>query len=450
MEILDSLNISNTRLYIYYSLVIIAAIYTLKRFGVNRYTVFVVLLFWTGLFDFLEYIGLFNADLLKVLLFFYALGLFGRSVFQNKAKNDAILNLVFLLFSLSFWYTYVMHPGNWLTWASQYSMKYAFPFLIYHGLKSLHFKQSKTVFIAKLILFIILVQVVLSVLKVISFGGFMESVVGSTALIGGGNAVTFPLLALFFIWADSKGSFNRKYWLIAGSILFIAIASMKRTPMFAFPLFVALLFLYVRRNSSFSALLKYLPLGFLLLYIGVRANFTLNPDKKVWGRFDLEYAWKYAIFYNFGTYDLSKPTEITSGRGGSLLLLFHPKSLNLTSIEKKMFGNGVAAAVTRQRGRFLGGREYNIEHKGLMGAFTMEVYKLGYSGAILYLLFIMLIINKIKYYKLKIVMIIWFFIDYFLYYGFIVFVPALFFLLMFTIYYLNINYNNESVTSRSI
>ena len=103
------------------------------------------------------------------------------------------------------------------------------------------------VFTAKLLLFIILAQFVLSIVKVFSIGGFMESIVGSTALIGGGNAVTLPLLALFFIWADSKGTFDRKYWLIAASVLLIAIASMKRTPMFAFPLFVALLFLFVKK-----------------------------------------------------------------------------------------------------------------------------------------------------------------------------------------------------------
>src|SRR5690606_38857329 len=113
-----------------------------------------------------------------------------------------------------------------------------------------------TLYTAKLLLFIIMVQVVLSILKVLSIGGFMESIVGSIQFVGGGTAVTLPLVTLFYVWVESNGSFNRHYWLIAASVLFIAIASMKRTPMFAFPLFVALLFLFVKKNTSFSGLYK--------------------------------------------------------------------------------------------------------------------------------------------------------------------------------------------------
>ena len=74
------------------------------------------------------------------------------------------------------------------------------------------------------------------------------------------------------------------------------------------------------------------------------------------GRFDLDYAWKYALMYNFGTDDLIHQPGVTSGRGGALLLLFSPNSLNLISTEKKMFGNGVTTVVTNKHGRFFRGR----------------------------------------------------------------------------------------------
>ena len=268
-------------------------------------------------------------------------------------------------------------------------------------------------------------------------GGLMECIVGSIQLIGGGTAVTLPILGIFLIWLSCRGKFRKKDWFLSISVLLIALVSAKRTPIFTFPLFIGLLFFWAKENTKLFSLIKYIPLGLLLLYVGVRANYTLNPDGKVWGRFDLGYAYRYALIYNFGTDNLSNPPEVTSGRGGSLLMLFHPKSMNLNTTKKLLFGNGVSQVVTSKNGRFMGGEAYNIKHEGLMGAFTMEVYKLGYLGALSYLLFILAIINTIRHKRFKIVMAIWFIIDYFLYYGSMSFQPALSFLFIFIISYSN-------------
>ena len=125
MELISGLNVSGTRLLIYYSLVFIAGMYTLYRFHLTKYTLFVVLLFWIGFFDYLEYIGLFNANILKIILFCYAVALWGKSIFVKGYQHDWYINLLFVFFSLSYWVSFLLHPQDGLTVTSQTGTSWA-------------------------------------------------------------------------------------------------------------------------------------------------------------------------------------------------------------------------------------------------------------------------------------------------------------------------------------
>ncbi|MBK7478816.1 MAG: hypothetical protein IPI69_03165 [Bacteroidales bacterium] len=74
--------------------------------------------------------------------------------------------------------------------------------------------------------------------------------------------------------------------------------------------------------------------------------------------------------YNFGTskvYEINE-TDITSGRGGSLLLLFQPGKIGLQNAKEILFGQGIVDYALSSEGRFVGGKAYGIEHYGLLSS----------------------------------------------------------------------------------
>lgn len=428
---------------IYYVFIAFSGLYIIWRYSFNKYAVLFVLVFWAGFFDYAVSITSISVNLIKVFTFLCAFFIFGKGMIWKVGSKLNLIDVVFILFSISYWISFALDIQNVLTVSSQYFLKYFFPFLVFHGLRFSLNNPNRINYFASIFILIVKFQILFSVLKILSIGGVLESIVGSLQYIGGGTAVSLSMLALLLIWLHRKGSISRYDWLFIFLVLVISFASVKRTPIFVFPVFLGLLFVYVKRSIKIFTLIKYTPLIVILFYFGVRSNATLNPDAKVGGKFDIEFVYNYVVNYNFGSGSPQGPNVITEGRGGSLFLLFDPESLNLKSIPKLFFGNSISSAVTAEKGRFLGGDEYNIDHEGLMGSITMEVYKIGYLGTSLFLLFIILMVNTIKNRKFRNLVFLWLFIDLFLYYGTTVFNPALSTLFVFIVYYSNQQLNYE-------
>ncbi len=437
--------ISDTTYLIYYLFVFLAAIYTLWKIGYNKFTIVIVLVFWAGLFDFLDYINILPLNIYKILVFAYSLVYWGPNVVSNKYAADRYINLSFLIFTLLFFFSNIYNQQALITVFSQFSLKYAFPFLAYHGLKDISRNHLKAESIANIFIFIIKVQVVLSIIKIIVIGGFMEFLVGSLQFNGGGQAVSFPILALIIFWLVKKGHFNRKDWLIVFSFLIISLASTKRTPVFMFPLFVGLLSIYVPKRNSLIKILKYSPLVIILFIMGVKTNPTLNPQNSTWGSFNLNYTVDYAIQYLFGVRDVNYISESSASRGGSLFLAVNPESLGLKDSHQVFLGKGVADVATESKGRFRGGEGgYGLEHQGMVSRFVELIYTLGYFGLAFYLLFILSLVFVINNHRIRITVLLWFIIDFLLYYNTTIDVPALSFLFIYIILYSNLSTNNSN------
>ncbi len=415
MEIVGLGSISDTRILLYYVFVGLGAFHFVYKFGLNRISLFVLLIFWEGIFGFLAKNGFFNYDLYKIAVLSYAIIMYGPNIFEKKNKTDVYINIAFLLFSIFYWTTYFLNIQPIFTVASQFSIKYVIPFLFYHAIKDMVFSSKKTNYLLRLFLYIIYLQVAFSVLKVFIFGVLTESIVGSIQGAGGGTAVVLPVLSYFLFYLFKNGRFDLKDWLIITSFMIVAVASNKRAPVFIFPLFIFFTLTYVQKSIRAFTLLKYIPVVFILFYFGVKTNPSLNPEKSTWGSFNLRYAIDYALYYNFQTDNLLN--DELGGRGGGLVLIFNPESLNLKSIDNVLFGHGVADVVTRKYGKFVGGSEYGLIHEGAIGvgAGIRKIYMLGYVGLISYLLLVFSYLRIIKNKKFVLAFLGLFFYDFFLY-----------------------------------
>jgi hypothetical protein len=312
----------------------------------------------------------------------------------------------------------MLNGGKIFTILSQYLYKYGFVFLIYHGIKDITYDQNKIEFLKNLILQILYIQVLLSILKILLYGFGVERTVGSINYSSGGMAVILPILGLIFYWIITSGIFKAKDWLLVCSLLIIAIASEKRSPIILFPLFILLLFFYVRKNFRLIRIVKYFPLVFLIFYVGLRITPSFNPEHKIGGSFDIKHAVNFIIKYNFGTTNkdlIYSENYENSGRGGSLLLPLYPEKLALHDLEEKLLGKGIYEVATLKYGRFLGGNRYGIEHAGLVGAINKELYSIGYLNVIFLILFSLMIIKTIKYKRFRITILVLYFWSLFLY-----------------------------------
>jgi len=426
----------------YYSIVALGVVYVLVRSGINRLSLFVVLIFWEGLFGFLGVINIY-----KIMVFAYALVILSQNKWTQSYK-DKYINLFFLLFSIFFWISYLLYGGNLITILSQYGFKYGMVFLIYHGFKEFFSSAQRREYFKRLLLRVLTIQIILSVIKIIIIGFPVETNVGSITYGAGGTAVVIPIIGLIFYWViNNNGNFRIKNWLYVSSLLIVAIASGKRSPMILFPLCIAILFISGHEKFKISRVIKYLPiaitLSFILFYFGLRLLPSLNPDQKVWGRFDPQYTLDYVLIYNFGTDELGKIEQAEEGRGASLFLLFKPNELNLKNIIEILFGKGIYKTATKSSGRFLGGRAYGIDHQGLLGTFIYVIYSLGYAGFLSMLCFSLALLNSIKQNNIKYILIGFYVYEFFLYANQVVFSNASAVLVVFVCHYCGMFVNSS-------
>lgn len=432
--------ISNFSINVFYTLVCISLILFFFKYRFNKYTLFLSFLFWNGLFS---YFDLDNAY--KIFITLLIISIFKIRKYKSTMNQKFLYtNICFALFSISYWISFLIDGKGFVTIISQYIVKFLIPFLFFHGLYTLSQFDKSIKNIIKYIYTFLIIQIVLSILKIILFFGFVESIVGTVQYIGGGTAVVLPILGLLFLWIYHNGAFSRKQWIFVFSLLVIPLSSGKRSPVFIFPLMILLLINFLKKRIKPHQLILYFLLIFMLFYIGVKTNVTLNPEKSTWGSFDITYLYNYTLKYSFGTTQIQDIFIQTKGRGGGLIALFNPHSLNLQTILSLLFGNGLYSVVTKQEGRFIGGESYGIEHEGLMSAATQLVYTLGYIGFILYLLFIYSMIKFINFRKFRMIFTVFFLYDFFLYYNSLFQVPILSFLSIFIIHYSNVINNSDN------
>ena len=397
----------------YYTVVAFGSLFLIAKFHFNKQIIFLVLLFSEGLF---AYIGnkfqLMFRDIYVATLILLPIILFSKNIFFNRSKIITKINIVFLLFTISFWVTYSITDQSLLTNLSQYGKKYLLPFLFFHEINSLRFTEKKMELFTRFFWYVLIIQILLSILKIILFG-FGESIVGSISFSGGGLATTLPIVGLLFIWIKSKGQLNRNEWLFLFGMFFIAIASNKRAPVFVIPIVLALLYFYVAKSKTLLTILKYVPIFLLLAYLGIRSNPTLNPENSRWGSFNVGYAYNYAKDYTFGSGTRkSHDSDIAYGRGSTLIALFSKDALDKPP-QDFLFGEGVDKILGTYAD--FDANAYGVASKGSLNRALSCFISLGFLGLFFQVLYGLLIIGTIQQTRLRYLVVLIFLWDYFLY-----------------------------------
>lgn len=434
-------------LMLYYAIVTVGAFYTLYRFGISKITLLIIFIFWEGLF------GYFNESInfieyYKITIFVFICALFGPCIFSNKFKTDKFVNICFLLFSASFWISCIINNQISLTSASQFFYKFSLPFFFYHGLKDIRYNSHKADFLSRLLLFLVFLQVIFSIIKLALVRGPLEFIVGSIQFMGGGTAVALPILAFFLYFLIKDGTIKGRNWIPVAAFVIIGLASAKRSQIFVFPVVILVTLFLIQKTNRFFSALQYLPIILILFYVGVKTNYTLNPEHSMWGSFDLQYLYSYIMEYNFGTENTGYLFEQTTGRGGALKMLIAPGSLGFNSIGELLFGKGLEDVVLSKYGRFFG-EGYGIAHSSLMGESIKILFTLGYAGLISYFLFAFSIIQLISNMKMRLIVLGFFLWEITLYAGAVLLTGSLAFLFVFICLYSNNKLESSPVNNEA-
>ena len=182
----------------------------------------------------------------------------------------------------------------------------------------------------------------------------------------------------------------------------------------------------------------------LLFYIGVRLTPSFNPEKIVWGSFDLEYVINYTENYSMGKVEDGEEREEYTGRVGSALIFWNTfKDIDNYTL-KTLFGEGVERAYTsaENRGTYdQFGRDYGLDHRGDITGVLMTLIAIGVVGVILLVIYYCFLFRLVRYKRLRIVLFVLVMFDFIFYNNTMIRNPFVSTLLMFVIVYSLVQYS---------
>lgn len=207
--------------------------------------------------------------------------------------------------------------------------------------------------------------------------GICEPYIGTMASHSGGLTTLFSLTG-FCICEIMYFSVKKRTWIwgCIGFILFGLIGE-KRALVFMIPAFFFISFLiYSLLTRQFgTAFLKKIVSGVILIpllfYVMVRINPSFNPDRKIWGDFDLGYTLNYAEKYNSGTLRMD---DDNVGRSEALTV-FHKHIFN-DNLYNVLFGYGAGILVQSA---------FNHEVSGSVQTYSLNRWGIGYGISIGYI-----------------------------------------------------------------
>lgn len=385
-----------------------------------------------------------------------------RQAWKTYRVKDTWFTIAFVLLTLQFFLATLFYSSNtWTIIFSQYT-RYVEIYLLLFLLKDAIYVRGQKDKLLCLFYDIMLMQIFISCVKWLLFRRQIESLVGSFSIIGGAMGTTIPILGFIILWFYRKGKFTWKDWLYLAGLFFLGFTTGKRAVMFILPLVVAAFMIYVkgiRLNKYMIMALCCVP---FLFYFGVRLTPTLNPEHKVWGSFDIDYAFNYAETYQFGEkgiegqrqQDDEKPYISYSnsgfrhgdqieaeGRGGATIalvkLIFSERRLT----DQDLWGIGF---------KNMYGVDYDefdklpltihINHKGSATGVFQSYVTTGVLGALCTIIFCFLPFFYCKHRRLRWVLLGITFWEYFLYTGMIFRTPIFMVVVFFVIFYANQEY----------
>lgn len=407
---------------IYFGILSLLFLYIFYKYKVDRWTVFIVLLFTPNLFQYLGIDGLY-----KISITAYAIYLFFYSESYKLVKKYPIINTLFVLWTIAFFTSCFINDVPFLTTFSQYGVKYLFIYLIFflsHRLLTPFILKEK---IYRILKYCLLLQSVLSIIKFILWGVLGEALVGSLTTNGGGPNNIIPIVGFLLVWFHNKGHLSRNDWAYCLFLLISPVFGAKRSIWFFYPYVVAGVLFFADKTSfrtHIKTIAKYIPLLIIVFILGVKFNPTLNPENKFGGSFDLNYLHDYSYNYLIGNEDKK------TGRAGSFISYIENYNSDINST--MLFGYGLD--IMQQDYENFNTDLVNVRSKGEVGAALSNIYSFGIIGAISLLAFMISVLYQIRNVRLRFVIVSFMLIEFFTFYNSLMLTPSLLFVLMFSLY----------------
>lgn len=268
-------------------------------------------------------------------------------------------------------------------------------YLLFLAIINLGFDEKSQKVIINILIFIFLVQLPLSVVKLFVHGQ------GETSLGLSSHSVStiFPLIAIGFLLSYYFVYRRRLSYLLAAlGFVGFSIVGGKRAFIFFMPVLLIFLAWLLRKENFLRLRFIILVILFfsLSLYFVARLVPTLNPQRKIWGEFSLRHMVDYAISYETNVSLTGEPT----GRISATVQTF--KVLSRKNLSGYVFGYGPGTIIKSMfsgydrraaiRSQF--GIEYGINGLSWLGI------QVGYVGTVIYMLIFYYLMKKCYcYYK---------------------------------------------------
>jgi hypothetical protein len=413
-----------------------------------------IILFYPAIFLFLGK-NVFN--IIQIITLVFTLWLVDKyKPFSTLKKGDRTITVLFVVFSISFLVSGFFHEDNLFIISAHYARYFEIYCLWFLVRKEIIRQQGNVEPMARFGYDIILMQIIISIGKLIIFSTEgqpqIESLVGSLTLTGGAQGTTVPILGFIALWFYRNGKFNWKNWLFVVGLMLIGFTTGKRAVWFIMPFVIAGFLIYVPKLKLNKIMISALLISPLAFYLGARLTPSMNPERQVWGSFDLAYVFDYAKTYQFGDEGKVQKGVVAQGRGNATIWLFENlltedefmeeefaenESIEYGLTERDWWGSGLSTFYNTSYEEFyeLG---YGLAYKGAATGVFQSYVTTGYYGVFTAILFFFYMLWLIKHKRLRIILIgivAW---EYFMYTGMIFRNPYFMFLIIYFIHSSNL------------
>jgi len=300
------------QLYSYYFVLFMLYLFFLRGVKLTTLSLTIMLLFNQGFLLLIDDQGV----PIKILFIILAFVLLFQGRFRFIDRKESRILIYSLLFMIMFFWNYI-YSGVSLIWAAYQYYKYFMPIALYFGIKGLRLTMGQMDYYANLIIKFLWFQIAFSIVKLVIIG-FRENIIGSVSDTGGNIGITMAVCGVIIYWLLKNKEFKGSDWWFVLGLTIVPIASNKRAIWLLYPIILVFLITHfisrkTLRKLSYAVLL--LP---LILYIGLRLNPSFNPQKKIWGSFDPDYAMDFILSYT-GVSEEKRESDLAQGRLGTAM-----------------------------------------------------------------------------------------------------------------------------------
>lgn len=289
----------------------------------NILFVLILIIYFQGVFSMLGFSMTIVKAVIEVLVW-----LFFIIALLDRATENRHLPGIMIILGMTITYLIGLILSGALNFdAYSYFRHYMNAFLIFAGTYMYAFRPKTLFRLNRFVFFLFLIQIVASIVKYFTIGRSEEHV-GTMIITTGSLNTVFPLYAMaFMIYAWLHLGRKWRYLFFAMGFLFMGWVGDKRGIYFYLMVLLAFLFWKRFRDNRKG---RFIPVSFIwwsplivmgmigVFYLGVRLTPSLNPEKKVWGRYDGKYLSSYIYVYNI----MDQSSGDYRGRfGGTYLVL---------------------------------------------------------------------------------------------------------------------------------